>query len=170
MIIRDTVTLHAAFGERLGKLMTLLRVNGIPLEVYESWRSPVRQGALWAIGRSPGVPGHHVTRAQPWESFHQYGLAVDLVFRVDGSWSWNEPEPGMWGDFTRLAKSCDLRTLSFERPHVEFPVGLGSLRAGQYPPGGGEGWEAQLESFIHELPKEAPPLSTGRPPLLGVQA
>lgn len=102
--------------QRLGELK-------IPLAVFESIRSPGRQDQLYLRGRDPAAQdyGRTVTRAQAYQSAHQFGLGADLVFRRDtGVWTWDEPERGMWDLYARLAKSCGLETLSFERPHIQI--------------------------------------------------
>lgn len=62
------------------------RQAGFNVYIFESYRSPARQDFLYAQGR--GKPGPVVTKAKAWQSWHQYGLAVDLAVRVDGQWSW----------------------------------------------------------------------------------
>lgn len=113
--------LDVQFQSRLAKLFRELEHSHIPLGVFESIRSPSRQGELFARGRdaSKGDYGRTVTRARAYQSAHQFGLAVDLVFHVDGEWTWDEPAPGSWDEMTRLAKRCGLETLSFERPHIQ---------------------------------------------------
>ena len=44
-------------------------------------RGPVQQHQFWQQGRE--VPGKIITNADSWQSFHQYGLGVDLVLLVD---------------------------------------------------------------------------------------
>lgn len=70
----------------------LLEVNhdGIPLRVFESYRPWERQNALYAKGRTEA--GRKVTNARAGESWHNYGLAVDLVLMIDGKWSWSHEE------------------------------------------------------------------------------
>ena len=70
-----------------------LATGAIPLRPFEAFRSPRRQAQLYAQGRT--LPGKIVTYANAWQSYHQYGLAVDFVFFVDGKWTWDEPERGM---------------------------------------------------------------------------
>jgi hypothetical protein len=49
--------------------------------VFETYRSPMRQAELMAKGR--------VTKAPPWSSAHQFGLAADFAgVDVDGKWTW----------------------------------------------------------------------------------
>jgi len=44
-------------------------------------RDPGTQHQLFSLGRT--VPGRVVTNADSWQSYHQYGLAADLVLLVD---------------------------------------------------------------------------------------
>jgi len=46
-----------------------------------TWRSFDEQNKLYAIGRS--VPGKKVTNAKGGDSYHNYGLAIDIVLLVD---------------------------------------------------------------------------------------
>jgi hypothetical protein len=171
--------LHPTFRGMVQELDRRLLDAGIPLRPYEGARSPVRQAELYARGRGVGETGKTVTRAKAWGSFHQYALAEDEVFFLDGKWSWEEPRAGMWQEFTGIARDLGLRTLSFERPHVEYPYPLASLQAGNYPRGGDATWERWLETAIENWGRDArtiggivhpgaPPMPTleERPPLV----
>jgi peptidoglycan L-alanyl-D-glutamate endopeptidase CwlK len=165
--------MRKALAELAGRLF----VEGIPLRVYEAGRTPQRQRDLYLQGRN-SPSGRIVTKAKPWESYHQFGMAVDHVFWIDGlGWTWNEPKPGMWARYTQLADKCGLRSLSFEKPHVELPLRLADLQSGVYPPGGDDSWrdwlEAQIESWgpgAREVSglmmPGAPPQFTDRPALV----
>jgi hypothetical protein len=174
------LVLHATFASALWELEKAIAGAGLPLQVFETGRSPQRQSELYAQGRVSGIGtgGKYVTRAKPWQSFHQFGMAADYVFNVDGKWTWDEPYKGAWVKYTQLAAAAGLRTLSFERPHVELPVNLSILSAGQYPPGGGAAWEdwldAQVEGWGHDARMidgitcpgaPAAPTTGARPPL-----
>lgn len=127
--------LRPDFAARVAKLQARLEAEHIPLEIFESVRSPSRQAELYAKGRVEGQVdfGRTVTRAKPYQSAHQYGLAVDFVFKVNGVWTWDEPEPLQWGRFTRYAVECGLQTLSFEKPHVQMdPSALHTLQPGPF--------------------------------------
>lgn len=161
--------LHPTFRGMVQELDRRLADAGIPIRPYEGARSPFRQAELYARGRNTGEPGKTVTRAKAWGSFHQFALAEDEVFFVDGKWSWSEPRAGMWEEFTAIARGIGLRTLSFERPHVEYPVSLAALQAGTYPRGGDETWERWLESQIEAWGHDARTIGDivhpGAPPL-----
>jgi peptidoglycan LD-endopeptidase CwlK len=112
---------------RVSWLVVACRAEGIPVEVFETGRSPDRQAELYARGRDPDAVdyGRTVTRAMPWHPAHQYGLAADLVFRVGGRWTWYEPGPDMWTRMHALAEGAGLHVLRDQRgrviemPHVE---------------------------------------------------
>lgn len=167
----DPRILHAVFQPRLSDLLARCTDNELPMGLYEGARSPVRQVELYARGRVAGAPdfGKTVTRAKAWSSFHQFGLAADVVFHVNGRWTWDEPKIGAWDLFTRIAADCGLRTLSFERPHVEMPVMISALQTGHFPAGGGDAWMEWLETEIENWGREARTIGgivhPGAPPL-----
>lgn len=170
--------LHPLFLAHMQHLLDSLGVEGIPLALYEGARSPFRQAELYARGRGVGPTGATVTRAKAWQSFHQYGVAGDFVFKTPaGGWTWDEPKPGMWKRYTELARAAGFRTLDFERPHIELPLSLQELQAGRYPAGGSDAWQAWLENQIETWGQHsrdvggithpaAPPLMIDRPPLV----
>lgn len=126
--------LRPDFADRVARLIAKIRAEGIPLAVFETVRPPARQIELYARGRDATKAdfGRTVTKAKAYQSAHQYGLAVDFVFRdATGEWSWDEPEPLMWRRYTQLARSVGLETLSFERPHVQIdPFPLHAMQPG----------------------------------------
>ncbi|HYF26137.1 MAG TPA: M15 family metallopeptidase [Baekduia sp.] len=166
--------LHPAFRMRALALEARLAAEGIPLHRYEAARTPWRQAELYARGRTSGYGefGKTVTRARAWESWHQYGLAADYVFRVDGKWTWAEPEAGMWHRYQQLAHDLDLQTLSREKPHVQLPARRSDLLAGKFPQGGDDSWEAWLEDQIERWGSTAREvagvLHPGAPPLVSL--
>lgn len=81
---------------------------------FEVFRSPIKQQELF--DQRPVV-----TKAMPWQSAHQYGLAVDFVAFRGGRWSWSETED--W-EFLRLrAEHYGLRRpMVWDKAHIEHPV------------------------------------------------
>jgi len=122
--LSDQAQLHPQFRQALGALLDKLAAENRPFKVFEAFRTPERQRWLYEQGR--GRPGSIVTNAKPWESFHQYGLAVDLVLFVNGQWTWSSAGDlgAHWKRLPELAKDAGLRTLTWEAPHVELPVAL----------------------------------------------
>jgi peptidoglycan LD-endopeptidase CwlK len=139
--------LHPEFAGRLAQLLGALGTEQIPLAVFETARSPMRQEQLYARGRDPmGADyGRTVTRARAYESAHQWGLAADLVFLIHGQWTWDEPGQGQWARMGVLAHQAGLETLSFERPHVQVAGFVGKDLARLRGPTSTDGWLAWLE-------------------------
>lgn len=150
--LSDLALLERETRGRVSWLLVALHAVGIPLEPYETGRPPARQGELYAIGREPGNGelGHTRTDSLPWESAHQFGMAVDLVFRVNGRWTWVEPEAGMWDHLHDLAPKAGLRGLRnrkghlIEMPHVQpatlWPTDLARLERGPNETGAWLAW------------------------------
>lgn len=170
----DSSHLHPAIRSLLPELDARLFNAGIPLQFYEGARSPFRQAELYARGRGVGPIGKTATRARAWGSHHGFGLAWDYVFKVDGEWTWDEPEPGMWQAYQAIGNELHLRSLPFEKPHLELPIALAPLQAGMYPPGGDGSWRDWLDGQIELWGPEsrivggithpgAPPLHFDRP-------
>jgi peptidoglycan L-alanyl-D-glutamate endopeptidase CwlK len=167
----DPARLHPSFRQRLANVIERLQSEGIPFRVFEAWRSPQRQKYLWEQGRTR--PGGIVTKAQAWESYHQYGLAADLVLFEDGKWSWNTDgqRAAWWKRLHELGRDAGLEPLSFELPHLQIAgITLGALKTGSYPPGGDDTWAENLTSAIYSwqgtpAAPPGPPQLDERPPL-----
>lgn len=111
--------LHPKARERfrlLGMKLTDLYQSGLVLtdfRPFEGYRSVERQRQLF--GQRPAV-----TKADAWQSAHNYGLAVDFVPWVDGKWTWL---PADHPDWRILRQQAELRgldnSLDWDRPHVE---------------------------------------------------
>jgi peptidoglycan L-alanyl-D-glutamate endopeptidase CwlK len=107
-------------------------------------RSYAEQGALYALGRTvanvdatPEKPlGNVVTRAKPGESFHNFGLAVDVA--LDGNTTraglqpdWRPEAYAVWGEeAARAGLEWGGTWRSFQDfPHVQWPgVSLADCR------------------------------------------
>src|SRR5262245_43548476 len=79
--------LHPAIRQSVQDVQQQLNGEGFDFHVFEAFRSPQRQAYLYAQGRTR--PGKVVTYAEPWLSYHQYGLAVDFVLKTNGNWDWS---------------------------------------------------------------------------------
>lgn len=90
--------------------------ENIDLFVFEAWRSPSRQNYLYEQGRSR--EGSKVTNSQAWQSWHQFGVAYDLVFKRNNRWSWE-------GDYTQAAEIMKKYGFKWggdwgDKPHFEM--------------------------------------------------
>ena len=74
---RGLADLHLHVRSLAEALLARSAAAGIPLTVTFTYRSPATQAALYAQGRT--TPGRVVTNARAGESFHNYGLAFDVV-------------------------------------------------------------------------------------------
>ncbi len=92
---------------------------GYEVALFEGFRFPERQQALYDQGRSK--PGKIVTYAKPGESFHQYGLAVDIVGKVNGKWDWSID---YYDKITEIFVRHGFETLKFEKAHFQITGGM----------------------------------------------
>lgn len=89
-------------------------------EPFEGYRSPVRQHYLLTVDKT--------TKAGPWQSAHQYGLAVDFaiaVYDIDKArferWSWQAHAP--WRKLKSMARAVKLDIpIAWDLGHVEHPL------------------------------------------------
>jgi hypothetical protein len=164
----DLTFLHPVYRAAAAAVLDDLAAAGIPLRIFEAYRTPERQQFLYDQGRTR--PGSIVTKAQAWQSYHQYGLAADYVAFVNGSWSWDGTgeRAQWWTQLHVIGRKHGLEPLSFEAPHLQL-AGLttGGLVAGKYPDGGDESWTDNLTSTIARWQGSpaAPPPPRTRPPL-----
>jgi peptidoglycan LD-endopeptidase CwlK len=170
----DRTKLHPDMRDRLEQVLAALRDRDVPMRLFEAYRSPERQAHLFAKGRDAAgnVVGKVVTRARPWHSYHQYGLAVDLVIDKAGvdPWETDTAEAQRWWKiYHEVARQHALEPLSFELPHVQL-AGLktSALLAGEYPEGGDATWLENLAKVVARwdgAAKPPAPLGNDRPPL-----
>jgi peptidoglycan hydrolase-like protein with peptidoglycan-binding domain len=145
--IQDLSILHPTVRAKVSSIQTQLDAEGIPLRVFESYRTPERQNYLYAQGRTR--PGGIVTYKKAWGSYHQYGLAVDFVFYENNKWNWgpegSKKHQRWYKRLHELGAYYGLEPLGFETPHLQL-VGWSSqrLEAGEMPEGGDAAWAENL--------------------------
>ena len=147
---RDLDHLHPTFRSKVIALQESLSAEMLPFRVFEGFRTPQRQQYLYDQGRTR--PGRIVTRARPWTSNHQYGLAADFVLYENGSWSWNTSGENRqrWTRLHELAHAHGLEPLSWELPHLQLKnLSTSQLQSGNYPPDGDQTWAEYLEACIY---------------------
>jgi hypothetical protein len=113
---RDLRRLDPELRTRLHRVVERMEKEfGHRVEVVEGYRTPERQAALFAQGRSR--PGPVVTWTE--ESLHSRGKAADL--QVDGSWG----NPRAYARLQQIAGEEGLETLGpRDAGHVQLPDGL----------------------------------------------
>jgi peptidoglycan L-alanyl-D-glutamate endopeptidase CwlK len=145
----DPSLLHPIFREKAIQLLSQLAAEGIPFRLFEGFRSPERQQYLYAQGRTS--PGPIVTRALPWTSYHQYGLAGDFVLLDRGQWSWDTSgaKAAWWRRLHELGNQLCLEPLSFELPHLQLAgLKIEDLENGHCPAGGDATWQSALNAAL----------------------
>ena len=127
------------------QLLADAKAAGIPLTVTCTRRSAAEQAAKYAQGRTS--PGPIVTRAPAGYSYHEYGLAIDVVpTELLALKDWGDtPEhrahaDALWARLGVIGKAAGFRwggdfPLLPDRPHFEWAGGLSlaQLRAERRP-------------------------------------
>ena len=116
--------LHPKVVDMARKLIELAKNEGIEILVTSTLRTFDEQAELFAIGRTK--PGKIVTNAKPGQSWHNFGLAFDVVPLVNGKAIWDSP---FWKRIGELGKSVGLTWggdfKSFkDKPHFEYHPNL----------------------------------------------
>lgn len=83
---RDWDLVDADFRQRLLAVFRIMRGHGYEMALLEGYRSPERQNYLASLGS-------HVTNASAFQSYHQFGLAADCAFYVNGRIVIDERDP-----------------------------------------------------------------------------
>lgn len=138
---------HPALRPKLEAVDGILAREGLPFARFEVYRSPQTQARALADGRS---------KAGPWRSYHNFGLATDYVGVVEGRWSWDSGLP--WQRLGEVFEAAGLEwagrwTTFREMVHGQLPVRrLGELRRGNL----GTRDRDWLLSFFAEAPGSPP--------------
>lgn len=95
---------------------------GHAVRIVEGFRTLEKQTQLYNQGRT--TPGSIVTNAKAGESFHNYGVAVDFVFRKEG---YNATQK-QWEMLGRVGKAQGFEwggdwKQFVDRPHFELRLG-----------------------------------------------
>ncbi len=149
-IDRELQHLHPVFRQKATQLLEKLAAEGIPFRLFEGFRTPSRQQYLYDQGRTR--PGAIITKARPWQSYHQYGVAGDFVLFENGKWSWDDqgPKAAWWKRLHQVGQKLGLEPLGWEKPHLQLKgLSTGALQSGHYPPGGDEDWAENLANVIY---------------------
>ena len=123
--ISDLETLHPQVKEMTLKLLDLAKDEGLNVDVFETYRTIERSNELHRKG----------TGALGGYSFHNYNLAVDIVFKDDKGWTW---ESDQWLKLCELGESCGFESGHrwADSAHFQCPFGLTTMQLleGQRPP------------------------------------
>ena len=120
--------INPQLGRKIQQMAVMLEQEKISLIVTQALRSWQDQDRLYAQGRT--APGKIVTNAKGGESWHNYGLAVDICPSLDlvhprSGIDWN-PEHEQWKRMVAVGESLGLfpgahfRTFP-DWPHFQLP-------------------------------------------------
>lgn len=131
---------------------TIVRANGegLCVKLFEGLRTYKRQDYLYSLGRT--APGFIVTNVKAGYSRHNFGLAGDLVFFINGRWSWDYRLP--WKELGDIGKEVGLTwggDWKFsDKPHFQFTAGVSRTLSRQLIKQGGLDavWEAVTENYF----------------------
>lgn len=121
--------LYPTIQEMVRKFLDRANVDGYPLRITHGYRSIEEQNALYAQGRTK--PGNIVTNAKGGESFHNFGLAIDVYDEVRGY-------DTDWDVLERIADTVGLEHGDrgyTDLPHFQYRGGLSlqEVQAGKRP-------------------------------------
>lgn len=124
-------TVHPLLAGKIYSLQQLCSIgnSAMLIRVTEGYRSWERQQELYDQGRA--FPGKIVTNAKPGYSWHQFGLAVDIVPMVGNIPDWN-PDNTVWRDMLAIADKLGLVHVNIadrkgthrDWPHFQLTGGL----------------------------------------------
>lgn len=94
--------------------------------ILETWRHPKRQAELYSYGRTI-TQKRKVTNAGPWESHHQYGLAVDIVMDKRPDKKGIQDPYGAGIDWPYLGELCRQQGCEWggkwgDYGHIQWPI------------------------------------------------
>lgn len=136
-------TLHPVVRARAVAFLQLCAQGGLSVMVSQGLRSWEDQDALYARGRTLPPIGrkHVVTKAKGGQSYHNFGLAFDIVILdAVGKADWNSAHPG-WRAAGGLGRSVGLEwggdwTRFKDLPHFQYTGGLSLAECrGLFPEG-----------------------------------
>ena len=125
-------TLQPAMRPLVQTLLDNCEAAGIPCDLVQGARSYAEQQKVYDQGRT--APGPIVSNAPPGDSYHNFGLAVDLVPRVYKSLpNWNPTGP-YWAQVGQIGEALGLtwggRFSRPDKPHFELEAApLSELKA-----------------------------------------
>jgi peptidoglycan L-alanyl-D-glutamate endopeptidase CwlK len=127
--------LYPPFGKLVALFLQEARKKAFPIGIFEGLRSFETQKEYYSRGRNEAgdiiSPAKVITWAKPGKSYHQYGLAVDIVFDQNGQnpgfqWTWDEKKD--WLGLGAIGKLCGLEAGVFwnkkDPPHFEKSYGF----------------------------------------------
>ena len=129
MASRSLDELNPGFRVRVDAWLKACDGAGLVILPTCTYRNALEQEALYAIGRTVKGEGASwwkpmgdiVTRARPFQSAHQYRMAIDFVPLNCGKPDWSG-NSALWDSAIDLAEANNLESLRpMESAHVQLP-------------------------------------------------
>ena len=95
--------LYPDLKDKVLALQNVMAEKKMPVKIFQTWRSAKEQDDKYQQGRSK--PGKIITNARGYQSYHQYGLAADIIFERYG---WNPPSLAWWFELGKEGKKLGL--------------------------------------------------------------
>src|SRR5215469_10219579 len=109
---------HPLLADKVRQMADLLAQEGITIRVTQGLRTWDEQDKLYQQGRT--TPGEIVTNAQPGYSYHNFGLAVDVVPMMPLGPDWDVTHP-VWGRTVAVGVSVGLAPGALWRTFKDYP-------------------------------------------------
>lgn len=109
---------HPLLASKIRQLADLLAKEGIVIRVTQGLRTWDEQDKLFQQGRS--TPGDKVTNAPAGSSYHNFGLAVDVVPMMPLGPDWDVTHP-VWGRIVAVGTSLGLTSGATWRTFKDYP-------------------------------------------------
>ena len=133
----NTQNLNPLLVSKVQQLLKVANGQGLSVDVFSDFRSMDEQQRLYNLGRTVKNPdgatdklpmGNIVTEAKPGQSWHNWGLAVDIVFKINRNWDWgirnNWDRLGQLGENLGLVWGGHFPPRLIDKPHFELTGGL----------------------------------------------
>lgn len=123
---RSLEDLRPVVRDAAKRALDKVKALGIDVLVTSTLRTAAEQAELYAQGRTK--PGKRVTNARPGQSFHNYGVALDLYPVVNGKIDFAGAHTEKWRQIAECFKSegfewaYEWKTFK-EMPHFQMTLG-----------------------------------------------
>ena len=113
--------LHPVIRPMAENFIELAKVAGIELRITAGMRNFAEQQKLYDQGRT--TAGKIVTKAKPGTSYHNYGLAIDVVPIINKKAVWDNEE--LWKRIGSIGEIAGFewggRWKFVDKPHFQYP-------------------------------------------------
>lgn len=143
--LEELETVNQRLANKVLAIIAAAKLEGYNLTTVQGLRTFAQQHALF-------LQRPRVTKADAGQSYHNYGVAVDLAFVVNGKISWDDKlykNIGRWASQVGLTWGGNWKFVDY--PHVQLAgmPGVGQLRVVYDHAGGGDlGVQAVWNKFV----------------------